>query len=284
MKKLLTTYGFVKPWSFLKTIGTSIFWGRTVSQRVQNLSSGWVTWRPTPCAATCIFASTALPFYTLQPVVGGSAVLLPSTALRLSVSPRVWAKTSRNKWKGSLWLAWVCIRRMSPEVSQAPRDSWFFVTPPTNLYTLRKSGVLLPIIQDQEAKLHWKNHVASMFAFRHKGPFLVKKQRWEPHPASSQVSNNIPVKLSPHPRRARNASWSRGSWGVGDGNQTGGYFSKEKNFYCYFSTSQELSSYLSAKLLSTDAVTLPGLARGTEGAGESRRNTQTHNRGGKDSP
>jgi len=51
-----------------------------------------------------------------------------------------------------------------------------------------------------------------------------------------------------------------------NGNQTGSCILKEKSFYCYFSVSQELSSYLSAKLLNTDSVTLSGLIWGTEGA------------------
>lgn len=71
---------------------------------------------------------------------------------------------------------------------------------------------------------------------------------------------------------------------MGDGNQTGSCLLKEKSFYGYFSTSQELGSYLSAKLLNTDAVTLSGLTQGTVGAREPRRYTQTPNRGARDSP
>lgn len=173
-------------------------------------------------------------------------------------------------------------RHMSPKVSQAPRHSSSFVTP-TSLYSLHRSGILL-IIEDSKQNSPEKNHVASMLAFKHKGTFLAKKQHLELHPASFQVSNNIRVKLSPCPEGEHNASWRRGSWGMGNGNQTGSCLSKEKSFYWCFSTSQDLSSYLSAKVLSPDAVTLPGLTQGTEGAQESCRNTPTPNRGVKDSP
>lgn len=122
----------------------------------------------------------------------------------------IWTKTHRNKWKGFLWFQRLLHQEHISIDFQAPTAISSFMTTAC-LYSLCKVGILLPIIQDQQVKLHWKSCVMLIFSFRYKGTFLVEKQHLELHPPPFQVNKNNPGKLAPHPVRDKGAQ----EWAVG---------------------------------------------------------------------